>query len=1420
MSDANNEQLQPPPSWEKFEEICADLFSRIWDDPQLVRYGRDGQRQNGVDIYGKENGASSGVQCKGKRTWPPTKLTVAEIGSEVEKAKEFRPALKTYIIATTAENDVHATDRANTISEEHEKQGLFRVVVFGWSELVRRLYDYPDLLTKHFSAITLRQIQREMPDAVGDRVVEKLQQSNLLVSIPGPEQAPRSQPGAFDDKLSDALERDFNSRYQRAFQRSFFPEAGHSQEFITLATELLEVTGPSLSADLRQTILFRAARSAAIQGSVEEARRFLGAGQSIRGSISDAPAQARIAVAEGRVSDAIQGLRDISESESRAVLFNIIAVERNDDEALKWLNDSGLSVSDFSPFGVLNICQLHLRRTDYEAATHTLEKATSVQFSQASYLYFLRGVLRFARLLPLPERGIALSGLPLEVLNARPVVSDAEAILALDEAINDLRQVLPLASTLGLRHAPRIIESYILWCELVHPTRREAALTQLRRDMSDNTSAVTRVQYAFAHLRDFNPSGLETYLEQRDSFGGLSDDELRAAISIRLHKNDAAGLASLIAAKRSQVEASFGKEGVLWLEVQALAKSGDATSASIVFEKNLDAFDERQRAVLRAEIAKAEGADPVTEHLKLYEAGKTPEALRALVAILVQKKDHIGIAKYAELLFAETKDSQDLVVAAQAASRAKDGDNFARLVDTHPFLLDHGIAFLVNYGWQLVRLGRLREAKAIVDRIEQKHPSERDLQLEVIIAIETGEWESLAGPLSAVLEPARNSSALTLIRAAHLAQASGQGHLMDLINAAVAKGPDDPGVLMGAYYLFVEEGLEEQRAEAHEWFRKALSHSGPDGPIQTIQLKELISKQTEWNKHTRNVTDNVVRGDLPLFVAAAGLRTTVVDLVLRNLIRNSSLIDGRRRSAIPLFSGRRLPTATGAMNLVALDITSLLVLGWLGILQKVVDSFTTIILPAGVLFELFEGRRRIRQTQRTRLQKANEVRDAIAKGHLKVLRTPSLARDPLSTEVGVELSALICEARAIGGIVIRSAPVHQIGQGEQADADMAPYADVLCDMHGLLKALSDLNVLDEETEKSAKQYFNLQDKGWAAPVIPDPNSSLFLDGLSLVYLQHTGLWRTFLETFHTIYIHVSIEEEANVLIEYDHSVNDIMRIIDDIRNVLRRANSAGRVVFGQKRNDAGDADQDAAESTVSLVSNLKGAEAAIIDDRALNKEPFIADASSHRARMLTTLDVLEELRAKNAITPDQYRSLRYRLRSAGAMLVPADADEIMAAAFRNRQNEAPEFRAIRDSFDLARLSEMPQFPSEMRWFMSYVQAIRAAVTRIWNSEPDNERCRMLASAIYNLSPPPEDWLGRWGDAPPPNWVIAVRSAIISGFAFPAELEKHERIAPYQKWFEENVMSELRTLSPETYQRVIAYLRDFLRAPWEDGDEAN
>lgn len=83
------------------------------------------------------------------------------------------------------------------------------------------------------------------------------------------------------------------------------------------------------------------------------------------------------------------------------------------------------------------------------------------------------------------------------------------------------------------------------------------------------------------------------------------------------------------------------------------------------------------------------------------------------------------------------------------------------MIEIHPNLKDRA-EFLIHYGWQLFRLGRMREAGEISDQIARDHGPERDLQLEIAIAIETGEWEALASPLAAALDPARHLDGLTL----------------------------------------------------------------------------------------------------------------------------------------------------------------------------------------------------------------------------------------------------------------------------------------------------------------------------------------------------------------------------------------------------------------------------------------------------------------------------------------------------------------------------------------------------------------------------------------------------------------------------------------------------------------------------------
>ena len=129
----------PPKTWQQFEELCADTFATDWSDPALVRLGRAGQRQHGVDIVARRGDQSPiGLQCKRKSRWPVERLTTVDIDVEVAEAKKFRPKLRSFYILTTAPDDAKLQKHARAISAKHEAKGLFDVKVLRWSEIARR----------------------------------------------------------------------------------------------------------------------------------------------------------------------------------------------------------------------------------------------------------------------------------------------------------------------------------------------------------------------------------------------------------------------------------------------------------------------------------------------------------------------------------------------------------------------------------------------------------------------------------------------------------------------------------------------------------------------------------------------------------------------------------------------------------------------------------------------------------------------------------------------------------------------------------------------------------------------------------------------------------------------------------------------------------------------------------------------------------------------------------------------------------------------------------------------------------------------------------------------------------------------------------------------------------------------------------
>ena len=279
-------ELPIPKDWNEFEDICADLFTLIWNDHNTVRYGRSGQRQNGVDIRGQSpRGGIAGIQCKGKRRWPPVRLTTAEIDAEVMKALAFQPPLSELTFATTALNDASLLAHVDAITERHRAQGLFSVHVLGWDELSRRITNHDRLVEKYFGHVTLGSLREEIAERTVRLLADNLRQLGVVASTSASPGAPSpSAEGTLCSGFTEAFERDVQRRYAQAVQRSMFPEFLNTDLFWNLANELQNSAVTALSPGLRRTILLRAARSAALRNAVKDAEAFLAAGVALPGS--------------------------------------------------------------------------------------------------------------------------------------------------------------------------------------------------------------------------------------------------------------------------------------------------------------------------------------------------------------------------------------------------------------------------------------------------------------------------------------------------------------------------------------------------------------------------------------------------------------------------------------------------------------------------------------------------------------------------------------------------------------------------------------------------------------------------------------------------------------------------------------------------------------------------------------------------------------------------------------------------------------------------------------------------------------------------------------------------------------------------------------------------------------------------------
>lgn len=153
MPTLSSLNIPTPKNWDEFEDICLSSFKLRWTSPNLTKYGRQGQAQNGIDIYGEDNlGRFVGIQCKNYEL----ELTTKVVEEEIEKAEKFKPEVKAFFIATTAPSDTKIQSAIRLISGKRVAADKFPVGIFFWNDIIQELANNEAVFGKHFPQLNIK----------------------------------------------------------------------------------------------------------------------------------------------------------------------------------------------------------------------------------------------------------------------------------------------------------------------------------------------------------------------------------------------------------------------------------------------------------------------------------------------------------------------------------------------------------------------------------------------------------------------------------------------------------------------------------------------------------------------------------------------------------------------------------------------------------------------------------------------------------------------------------------------------------------------------------------------------------------------------------------------------------------------------------------------------------------------------------------------------------------------------------------------------------------------------------------------------------------------------------------------------------------------------------------------------------------
>ena len=1116
---------------------------------------------------------------------------------------------------------------------------------------------------------------------------------------------------------------------------------------------------------------------------------------------------ALLAEANGSNDEALRLVRDHDDPDFRSAFFGILARSQGESAALDWSEKANAcdDLHFFTGVGWINwaICSIKLGKWE-EASRHLIKVETL--WSEAPTLAFVEGKINAAMLLPQEYRSRVIDDVPFYIgVNASQGSKTANYHARATICFEFFSTIL---ADISDQRIMKFVADWCLWLRLVNPNMRNANAVrdEIVQRMDDGPHAVDLILFANVFDIPFDTEPLSRHLDQRRQFGGLSHQELLAESLLFKKSMSPRDFSAYLEQHCTRLREVLHPAFLATMQVDALLRDGQTERARALIASYSNDLDDETANRLNLLIETQEGNDPRARLEHLYLQTKSLVDLRVLVSHLKSVNDRAALRPLIIELFGREPTIENALDAVRCLGDPScfDHESVIEFLETNDDLVAQSEDLKAAKAWALFQAGRLQEAKEINDNLLSRRTNQDDFHLDISIAVLSGHWERVAAVIDREWPKRESHDAETLMRLACLSGQSVQepDRALELAGLAAQKAPDDPRILVAAYWLHFKLGRDVEADP--KWLMRASELSSTDeGPIWRVDLRDAVN---DLFPKRRDLLQEVERkwldGEIPIGVAAGVFNVSLARILLHIPNQNTAQLDGRERVILPIISGGRSPVELQENWTIGLDVTSVMVLAYLGLLEQTVDAFHHVKLAPDIMEFLFRERDETRFHQPSRITAAREVRDLESAGQVQEANGFTHPPEALIEEMGLELAVLLHMAEHDKGMVVCVLPILRPGSLMEQSADMSNHDHLILSTADICTLLHEEGKIDADDYQRAMLFLNSQgQKGRFNRQRSSLSGPVYIDELALSYLQGANILQPVATAGLNIRVHPNVLKRAHAFIEEGDVGHELGTKIEGIRTLLRNAVDSGAASFLPRKIDRDKRIQNSElwfQATASLLAGADACDALCIDDRYINSHPIITDDTGQPIPIVCVLDVLRHFLSRGVIDVAGHWTARHKLRRSGFAFILVENDELVhwltaARVDEDQLTESAELRILRQT--MARIDFVCLSPLKEATTLStnVHRTCKTAIEHVWEDDSLTvERAATLSNWVWHhlMKTALLARAGIEGDKHE-DWIKDLISLRLGHLLMPTTIQSKERRAHYADWIER---SRHRTLA--------------------------